>query len=271
MFSLCSKWWCHRIRSIFSVEFNDIIWFNLFNQIYSGLLHIQTLFHKFHLRTKFRPEGSWAKFMFSLFSSWWHHQSCSIVGNYKNWKMNFNKIGVVHGRGPRDGPWTGGQCFQLSPVRHIPIPGVDESQWSKQFFTGGWDVPYWECTSSQEMGMCLTGNAHSLYNYKVKLSWIAFWLCGYFEVGCYKICSVQEQSLWGKPHFYVKIQIFTVGIFKLCPHTDLWQSTSGKISQKCSIFMMFMNSEINNIDLGAFFNRISLWEKFRSTGKNVFC
>ena len=23
--------------------------------------------------------------------------------------------GVVHGRGPRGGPWTGGQCFQLSP------------------------------------------------------------------------------------------------------------------------------------------------------------
>ena len=41
----------------FSVEFDDIIRFNLFNQIYSGLIHIQMLFHKFHRCTKFRPEG----------------------------------------------------------------------------------------------------------------------------------------------------------------------------------------------------------------------
>ena len=73
--------------------------------------------------------------------------------------MNFKKIGVVHGRGPRDGPWTEGQCFQLSPVRHIPIPGVDESQWSKHphwgmgcaslgmyILTGNGDVSHRECT-----------------------------------------------------------------------------------------------------------------------------
>ena len=142
---------------------------------------------------------------------WWHHLINLFTQIYS---------GLLHVQ-------TGGQCFKLSPARHIPIPGEDESQWSKHPYWE-WDVPHWECISSQGMGMHLTRNAHSLYNYKVKLSWIAFWFCGYFEVGCYKICSVQEQSLWGKPHFYVKIQIFTVGIFKLCSHTDLWQSKSGR-------------------------------------------
>ena len=27
--------------------------------------------------------------------------------------------GVVHGRGPRGGPWTGGQYFQLSPEKTL--------------------------------------------------------------------------------------------------------------------------------------------------------
>ena len=38
-----------------------------------------------------------------------------MVGNYPNRKMNLKESGVVHGRGPRGGLWTGGQCFQLSP------------------------------------------------------------------------------------------------------------------------------------------------------------
>ena len=41
----------------FLVQFDDVTWFNLFNQIDSGLIHIQTLFHNFHPCTKFRPEG----------------------------------------------------------------------------------------------------------------------------------------------------------------------------------------------------------------------
>ena len=46
-------------------------------------------------------------------------------------------------------------------MRHIPIPcedvipGEDESQWNEH--------PHRECISSPGMGMCLTGNGHSLY------------------------------------------------------------------------------------------------------------
>ena len=59
------------------------------------------------------------------------------------------------------------------PVRHISIPGEDESQQNKHshrewrcdspgmhILTGNGDVLYRKCTSSPEMGMRLTGNAH---------------------------------------------------------------------------------------------------------------
>ena len=104
----------------------------------------------------------------------------SIVGNYTNRKMNLKKLewsmegvqGVVHELGVNvfNSPQWGTSPF-LVRMNYNEV----------NILTGEWDVPHREFTSSQGMGMYLTGNAHSLYNYKMKLSWIAFWLCGYFE------------------------------------------------------------------------------------------
>ena len=93
--------------------------------IYSNLIHIQTLFDKFHVRTKYRSEGlslsiimakAHVFIVFKLMTS----SDFSIIGNYPKRKMNLKKIGVVHwvvhGRGTRGGPWTGGKCFQLSLI-----------------------------------------------------------------------------------------------------------------------------------------------------------
>ena len=103
--------------------------------ICSDLIHIQTLFDKFHPRTKLRPEvlslsTIMAKvhvfIVFKLMTSsdfFYNKELSKTKTNFKKfgvvhrWSTKWSVEGVhgvVHGRGPRGGPWTGGHCFQLS-------------------------------------------------------------------------------------------------------------------------------------------------------------
>ena len=101
--------------------------------IYSNLIRIPTLFDKFHLRAKFRPDGLslsiiMAKvhvfIVFKLMMS-----SDSLYSRKLSKTENeFKKFGVVHRRGSRGSPWTGCQNFQLSPGPQLLKSGMTRNQ-----------------------------------------------------------------------------------------------------------------------------------------------
>ena len=97
-----------------------------------------------------------------------------------------------------------------SPEMPILIGNEDVPHWewgcdsSIMFIhTGNGDVPRQECTSSAEVGMCLTGNAHSLYRVLIGTSGICVNISDN-QQDLLSILQSANDSKLGLRDFYIK-------------------------------------------------------------------